>query len=206
MAEKASAKMGYLFAKLNLARLSVDMSKKVFDCSVYPHFSYGVMLWIDHVSNAVKDKVNVVYTKFAKRILGIHRSSNNGFTNFMFGTRSLTHRLEEDARKMQEKTQTQHLKKGFAWSLVDRTSCSDSAIYKTIPGFSGLEKPTKLGVNCQKITTIGKVSQGKHLVMIIQSAVKTMNLFPFTCSFLETAQKMALTKFACIRKEKEQNC
>ena len=74
---KANSKIGYLFAKLPLANMSLAAVMRVFNTYIIPSFRYNLPIWFSHGATYSK-KIDSMFTKFLKRYMRAPVFFNNG--------------------------------------------------------------------------------------------------------------------------------
>ena len=78
---KATSRIGYLYGKLNLRNLNLELVRKVFSVYVEPIITYGLAIWYDGLGKNSLLMINAVWTKFLKLWLGIPMASINSFVH-----------------------------------------------------------------------------------------------------------------------------
>ena len=94
LCHKASARMGFLFAKLHLASLPLPLVLQVFNTYILPIFQHGLCIWLPSISTGAQSRINAVFTKFLKRYLRGPKTASNGLTHFITQTQPLTLTLQ----------------------------------------------------------------------------------------------------------------
>ena len=92
---KAKTKIGFLFRKLNLTFLSLELALKIFKIYIEPIITYGITVWWGLISNNCLQMVNALFTKYLKSWIGIPAGSNNAFLYFFTNTTPLTENIKE---------------------------------------------------------------------------------------------------------------
>ena len=86
---KASSRLGYLFFKLSLKNLPLYLALQIFQCFIFPMFSYGSHIWTSRISASCVSSLNALFLKFLKRYIGIPKFSSNSICYFLTKTSPL---------------------------------------------------------------------------------------------------------------------
>ena len=96
---KCNTRTGYLFSKLPLV-IVID----IFNIYVLPIATYCSPTWLPLLkSNADRNRINALFTKFLKRYLGIPYGSRNAIVHFLTNTIPMFNILERKAHNLQWK-------------------------------------------------------------------------------------------------------
>ena len=86
---KARAKVGYLYQKLNIKCLDLALTIQIFETYVLPIIVYGLGIWWGRVSSQALVSLDAIWTNYLKRWIGVNYSSNNAILYFLTETKSL---------------------------------------------------------------------------------------------------------------------
>lgn len=86
---KAHSRIGFLNKALPLKNLPLKTILQVFQCFIFPIFSYCAHIWLTSLSNNASCSLNAVFTKFLKRYLCLPLFTNNAITHFLTSTTPL---------------------------------------------------------------------------------------------------------------------
>ena len=80
---KAKARMAYLFFKLPLYEMSLDLVVRIFQTYILQIFAYCAPVWANEIKsqNAIA-QLNAVFTNYIKRYLGLPKYANNAAVHF----------------------------------------------------------------------------------------------------------------------------
>lgn len=95
---KARSAYGFLFGKMHLNNLPLDLALKVWKVYVMPTFTYGTPLWFSKLSKNSKESLDSTFSKFLKRCLGVSKFSNNSIVHYLTWTDRLSNTLAEKAK------------------------------------------------------------------------------------------------------------
>ena len=110
-AVKAKGRIGYLFNKLNIRRLSLELALRIFHCYITPIFTYGLACYWGAVSKNAVSALDSCFTKYIKRWLGIPYSSLNALVYHYSNTMEMSVWFNEAVYENQwEKLQLPHLR------------------------------------------------------------------------------------------------
>jgi hypothetical protein len=93
-AKKANARVGFLFNRLPLKDLPLNLIIQLFNVFILPIFLYGSHIWLTKFSVSAGRAANAVFTKFLKRYLCIPVFSLNSLTHFFTLSRPLLHSVQ----------------------------------------------------------------------------------------------------------------
>ena len=90
LADKAQARIGFLFSRLDIKMLPLETVLKIFQVYVLPMIEYGLPLWLTgkHSDQALA-RVNATFTKYLKRYLGVPYPSSSRLIHHLCQTRPL---------------------------------------------------------------------------------------------------------------------
>ena len=98
---KCNTRIGFLFAKVPIKKLPLDVVLQIFNIYILPITSYCVSTWLPMLKSATaRMKVNSMFTKFLKRYLGVPYGTRNAITHFLTGTIPLCSALESKAQSL----------------------------------------------------------------------------------------------------------
>lgn len=126
---KANARIAWLFHSLPLKHLPLATVLRLFDCFIWPIFTYGIHLWLTRVSQSTITSLNSLFTKFLKRYLCLPFFTLNSITHFLTITRPLFDSLLSFAH-------SHPLAAGFPRSMSGLLLIPPSAIPQPPPEFS----------------------------------------------------------------------
>lgn len=108
---KANARIGWLWQKFYIQKLSLDLAMKIFRCYIQPLVSYGIEIWLDmiHKNKNNITKLNTILTLFLKRWLMIPRASNIAFLHHVTGVLPFNVYLDLLFRRLKAKLRLPHL-------------------------------------------------------------------------------------------------
>jgi hypothetical protein len=96
---KCNTRIGYLFSKVPLKEIPLNVAVDLFRIYVLPIISYCCPVWITQLTDSCSTKLNSIFTKFLKRYLGLPYLTNNAIVHFITKTRPLRYILNETAVK-----------------------------------------------------------------------------------------------------------
>ena len=96
---KCRARIGYLFCKLPITEIPLEIALSIFNVYVRPILTYALPIWFPQICESYKSKINSLFTKFLKRFLCIPYCSNNAITHFITQTQPLFSTLQDLAQK-----------------------------------------------------------------------------------------------------------
>ena len=108
---KANAKIGFLYSRLKLCEISMELCLQIFTTYIQPIVEYGLGVWWRETSkNAIKS-LNATFSKYLKRRLGANRSANSAFVHYLTNTKPLEVKFDETRfEKAWNNLQLPHLK------------------------------------------------------------------------------------------------
>ena len=108
---KANGRIGYLFNKLDIRRLSLELALRIFHCYITPIFTYGLACYWGAVSKNAVSALDSCFTKYIKRWLGIPYASLNALVYYYTNTMEMSVWFNEAVYEKQwEKLQLPHLR------------------------------------------------------------------------------------------------
>ena len=98
---KCNSRIGFLFAKVPIKELPLDMVLKIFNIYVLPITTYCISTWLPMLkSTNDKNKINALFTKFLKRYLGVPYGTRNAIVHFLTNIVPLCSTLENKAQNL----------------------------------------------------------------------------------------------------------
>ena len=94
MISKCNTRLGFLFARLPLRSIPFPVAVSVFNIYILPVLTYALPAWFPGASASSKKKLNVVFSKFLKRYLGVPYSANNAIVYKLTGSSQLINSIE----------------------------------------------------------------------------------------------------------------
>ena len=95
IAAKCGPLIGQLFAKIPLQNLPTDVALQVFNTYIKPVISYGLCIWYPNACKSSLPKIDRIFTKFLKRLLGLPYNANNAIIYYLTRSRPLSLELKE---------------------------------------------------------------------------------------------------------------
>ena len=92
---KCQAKIGFLFAKLHMTEIPLDVFLNIFKVYILSIVTHGLPTWFPNATISSKNKLNSLFTKYLKRYLGIPYCSKNAIVHYITKTQPLSQTLEE---------------------------------------------------------------------------------------------------------------
>jgi len=92
---KARSRIGYLFYKLPLQDVNLDLLLRVFLCYIMPIFTYCSSIWAHKLAQNPTDAINAVFTCYIKRYLGLPRSCSATGVHYYCNTAPLYHAIRD---------------------------------------------------------------------------------------------------------------
>ena len=86
---KANAKVGFLFARLPLREISLQVVLDIFHTYILPIVMYALPIWFPSMTENASKRLNSLFTKYLKRYLGLPYLTNNAIVHFLTDTSSL---------------------------------------------------------------------------------------------------------------------
>ena len=86
---KCNSKIGFLFGKLPIKDMPLNVVIDLFNTYVLPITTYALPIWYPNISAGSVKKIDSLYTKFLKRYLGLPYSTNNSIVHFLTHTSPL---------------------------------------------------------------------------------------------------------------------
>ena len=106
---KCNTRVGFLFAKLPIKKLPLEVVLQIFNIYVLPIITYCISTWLPMLkSESDKKKINSLFTKFLKRYLEIPYGTRNSLTHFITGTVPFCSILGDRAEKLHWKINYPH--------------------------------------------------------------------------------------------------
>ena len=137
---KATSRIGYLYGKLNLRNLNLELIKKVFAVYVDPIITYGLAIWYDGLGKNSLLMINAVWTKFLKIWLGIPMASINSFVHHYTNSIPLSVWFNETLfDKFWHKIQLPHLK-GMIFNKKDLKGKDLKPSFEEIPSYMWMNR------------------------------------------------------------------
>ena len=92
--KKARARWAFLYPRLKLTHLPLELMKRAFDCFIIPMFSYALPVYITNVSQGAQDSVNSFHSSLLKRYLCVPPTSNTALAYYITNEAPLMSRLQ----------------------------------------------------------------------------------------------------------------